>query len=134
MPSPDQRRAKTHAGHGDPTVQVQALESVVRQARERLIAPSPANLDECRGRLEEAVNALRQLQMTLPGNDPVRNATLRAPLAALRAEIARLKTLLDNAAAFHHGWMRLAASIIAGYQADGNPAPTETIRRVWLEV
>jgi hypothetical protein len=118
----------------DPEAAVRQLQAMVREARMRLTAPTIENLDDCRGRLEEAISLLRQLQTGLPSGNPQRDTALRAPLGELRAEIARVNILLDGAAAFHTGWVRLAASMVAGYKADGNPAQPESIRNVWLEV
>jgi hypothetical protein len=118
----------------DPSATVKQLQETVREARAQLISPTPENLDECRRRVNEAVNQLRDLQTALPSGDFGRDSSLRAPLGELRAEIARLNILLDGAAAFHTGWVRLAASMVAGYTADGTPGQTEPARRVWLEV
>ncbi len=118
----------------DHVASVQQLQGMVRDARMLLTEPVVANLDDCRSRLEEAVQALRQLQASLPGGNFRRDAALRGPLGALRAEIARLGILLDNAAAFHAGWVQLAASMVAGYTADGTPGQPEPSRSVWLEV
>jgi hypothetical protein len=125
-----QRQAQT----ADPTEAVRELQAMVREARARLIAPTLENLDDCRGRLDQAIALLRELRTGLPSGDPKRDAALRAPLGELRAEIARVTILLDGAAAFHTGWVRLAASMVAGYKADGNPAQPESIRRICLEV
>jgi len=134
-------RNKDHAGKAgappqpvDPVSTVKQLQEVVREARAQLITPTPENLDECRRRVDEAVNVLRQLQTGLPSGDFRRDSSLRVPLGELRAEIARLNILLDGAAAFHTGWVRLAASMVAGYTADGTPGQPEPTRRVWLEV
>lgn len=122
------------AGSQDHTAVVKGLQSMVREARARLISPTPENLEECRRRVDDAVNVLREVQTGLSAGGHRRYASLRAPLGELRAEIARLNILLDGAAAFHSGWVRLAASMVAGYKADGTPGPTEPARRVWLEV
>jgi hypothetical protein len=134
-------RSKEHVGKAgapapalDPEATVKQLQDAIRQARAQLISPTPENLDECRRRVDEAVNVLRQLQTGLPTGDFRRDSSLRAPLGKLRAEIARLNILLDGAAAFHTGWVRLAASMVAGYTADGTPGQPEPERRVWLEV
>jgi hypothetical protein len=118
----------------DPSATVKQLQETVRQARAQLISPTSENLDECRRRVDEAVNRLRDLQTVLPSGDFRRDSSLRAPLGDLRAEIARLNILLDGAAAFHTGWVRLVASMVAGYTADGTPGQPEPARRVWLEV
>lgn len=126
--------ARKPAVHLDASATVQLLQETVRQARAQLISPTPENLDECRRRLDDAVLLLRRLQTALPSGNLRRDSSLRAPLGELRAEIARLNILLDGAAAFHTGWVRLAASMIAGYTADGTPGQPEPARSVWLEV
>jgi len=128
------------AGAGKPAARldagstIQHLQETVRHARTQLISPTPENLEQCRTRLDEAVNLLRRLQTSLPSGDFRHDSSLRAPLGELRAEIARLNILLDGAAAFHTGWVRLAASMVAGYTADGTPGQPEPARSVWLEV
>lgn len=118
----------------DPMGSVQHLQGMVRDARALLTDPTVANLNDCRSQLEETVQALRQLQTSLTSGNFRRAATLRAPLGTLRAEIARLSILLDSAAAFHAGWVQLAASMVAGYTAKGTPGQPEPSRSVWLEV
>ena len=132
--------ARSNSGTGEPLVvadhaaTVRQLQEAVRAARARLISPTPENLEECRGRVEEAASVMRQIQTGLPSGDPHRDGSLRAPLGELRAEIAKLYILLDSAASFHMGWVRLAASMIAGYTADGTPGQPEPARSVWVEV
>ena len=118
----------------DPEAAVKQLQEMVREARLQLISPTPQNLSDCRLRVDEAVNRLRQLQTGLPSGDTRSDATVRRSLGELRSEIARLNTLLESAAAFHTGWVRLAASMVAGYTADGTPGQPEPARSVWLEV
>jgi len=122
------------AAHLDPPATIDQLQGMVRNARAQLVSPTPERLEDCRSNVEEAANLLRQLQSRLPSGNFRNDAALRAPLGALRAEIARLNILLDGAAAFHTGWVRLAASMVAGYTADGTPREPEPARRVWLEV
>jgi hypothetical protein len=119
---------------GDAAAAVRQLHAMVREARTRLTAPTIENLDDCRRRLDEAAQAFAKLQAALPSRDPKRDASLSAPLEALRAEIASVAILLDGAAAFHTGWMRLAACMVSGYGADGAPAQPEATRRVLLEI
>jgi hypothetical protein len=106
---------------------------MVRDARAQLIDPTAGNVDDCRGRLDEVASALRKLLADLP-NGQTHHVALAGPLASLRAEIGRVAMLLDSAAAFHVGWMHLAACMMSGYTADGTPAAPETGRRVSLEI
>lgn len=132
MPRNKSRAADTQSP--DPTTTVKQVQEMVRNARALLVDPTPDNLNECRRRVDEAVNVLRQLQTNLPSGDLKHDSSLRAPLGELRSEIARLHVLLDSAAAFHTGWVRLAASMVAGYTAGGEPGKTEPTRRFWVEV
>src|SRR6266852_6162257 len=88
--------------------------------------PTAVNVDDCRGRLEEVASALRKLLAGLPNSRHKHHVALAEPLASLRAEIGRVAMLLDSAAAFHVGWMHLAACMMSGYTADGTPAAPET--------
>ena len=112
---------------------VRELHAMVREARTLLTNPTNEALDACRSRLEEAVSALGRLQSSLPSGDLSRDRALAAPLGALRSEIAGVQILLDGAAAFYTGWMRLASSMASGYTADGSPAQPETGCRVLVE-
>jgi hypothetical protein len=113
---------------------VREVSAIVREARARLTAPTVENVDSCRSLIEQAIHAVDKLQKSLPSGSPWRDKDLAALLGALRTEIAGVQILLDGAATFYTGWTRLASSMASGYTADGNPAPSETTRRVLLEV
>jgi hypothetical protein len=113
---------------------VRQLHAVVRDARERLTSPTIENLDYCGRRMDEAADAFRQLQATMPAGGRKQDAVLSASLAELRAEIARVGILLDSAAAFHAGWMQRAGSMVSGYTDKGTPELPEGRRRVILEI
>ena len=121
-------------GKAKPLEAVAQLHGLLRDARSRLTAPTPENLEECQRRLEQAADMLRRVQTTTPSGDRQRDLAVRSRLQGLRAEISRVAVLLDGAAAFHAGWMQLAASMATGYTADGTPAAPETGRRLWMEV
>ncbi|HXI40129.1 MAG TPA: hypothetical protein VNH83_09125 [Bryobacteraceae bacterium] len=118
----------------EPASAIQQLHAMVHAAQEKLIDPTAGNVDACRERLDEVLSALRILVAGLPGGEPKRKAALAKPLAALRAEIGRVAMLLDSAAAFHMGWMHMAACMVSGYTANGTPATPEPSRHVSLEV
>jgi len=115
-------------------VAVLQLQTVVRDARQRLTSPTIENLDYCRCRMDEAADGFRQLQGTLATIGRRPDAALSSSLTALRAEIARVGILLDSAAAFHAGWMQRAGSMVSGYTAKGTPDLPENRRRVILEI
>ena len=118
----------------EPAEVMRRLHAMVREARAPLIDPTAGNVDDCRRRLDEVASALRKLLAGPPGIDPKHDVALAGPLASLRAEIGRVAILLDSAAAFHMGWMHMAACMVSGYTADGTPATPEPARRVSLEV
>jgi len=115
-------------------VAVLQWQTMVRDARQRLISPTVENLDYCRCRMDEVANGFRQLQASLAGIGRRPDAALSTSLSALRTEIARVGILLDSAAAFHTGWMQRAGSMISGYTAKGTPDLPESRRRVILEI
>jgi hypothetical protein len=125
----DKRREPSHA-----VIRVRQLQAVVRDARERLTSPTIENLDYCRCRMDEAAEAFRQLQSTMPAGGRKPDAALSASLGELRAEIARVGIMLDSAAAFHAGWMQRSGSMVSGYTDKGTPALPESSRRVILEI
>lgn len=118
----------------EPAAAASQLRDLIRDVCLRLIDPTVANLDECGRRLTETAPLFRQLQAGLPSGDRKRDAALREPLQGLRADLNRAAALLDGAASFHAGWLRLTESIVAGYTAGGAPAMPEARRTVWLEV
>jgi len=112
---------------------VRELHAIVGEVRTLLTNPTAESLDACRTRLEEAVQALGRLQSSLASRDSSPDRAMASQLAALRTEIAGIQILLDSIAAFYTGWMRLAASMVSGYTANGSPATPETGRRVLVE-
>ncbi|MBZ5596262.1 MAG: hypothetical protein LAP39_28790 [Acidobacteriia bacterium] len=134
IPAEGRPAARGSSSESGPAARVLELHAMVREARMRLTAPTVESLDACRSLLEEAVREIEKLQRSLPRGAQWRDKALAAPLGALRTEIAGVQILLDGAAAFYTGWMRLASSMASGYTADGNPAPSEASPRVLLEV
>lgn len=132
---PADGRSRVPASSLEPSAaaRVGELLSMVREARTLLTNPTNETLDACRSRLEEAIDALGRLQSALPSGYPSGDRALAAPLGALRSEIAGVQILLDGAAEFYTGWMRLASSMASGYTANGTPAPSETSCRVLVE-
>ena len=118
----------------EPAVIVRQLHAIVSAAKQPLLDPTAGNLDDCRRRLETVAGELRTLLAGLPESEPKRKAALAEPMRALSAEIGRVAMLLDTAAAFHTGWMHMAARMVSGYTANGMPATPEPSRRVSLEV
>ena len=118
----------------EPAAMIRQLHAMVNEARAPLLDPTAGSLNECRERLNEVAVGLRALLAGLPASEPKRKAALAEPMRALRAEIGRVAMLLDSAAAFHTGWMHMAACMVSGYTANGSPATPEPGRRVSLEV
>jgi hypothetical protein len=112
---------------------LETARGAVRQASLLVAQPNPEALDRCQALLEEA---RRELQSATHSFDP-RNAEgeagMRAGLAELRRRLAGLSLLLDHAAGFYAGWVRLRNTLTGGYTAEGEPAPPVSAGRLSLE-
>ena len=97
-----------------------AARAEVRRASELLVDASPEALEACQGALDRAVSELagfRSQCAAVPGNAGARSMAL-----GLRTEVLRAARLLQNLAAFYHGWERILGAMSAGYTATGDPA------------
>lgn len=112
----------------DPGNLLDQARSALRQARGLLLAPSPQALDECLPLLEEAGTRLNQMRQT--GGE---EALPVAKLEQLQRDVIHFRMLLENAAGFHAGWVRLRGCLTGGYTAHGDPARLEPDRRVSVE-
>jgi hypothetical protein len=54
-------------------------------------------------------------------------------LSDLRHSLGRVRNLLDHAAGFYGGWVRLRNSLVGGYTAQGQPADVDPGSRLSLE-
>jgi len=118
----------------DGAVIAQRVEAMLRDACLQLTAPTPGNIDVCRNQLEQAAEGLRRLQTLAPASHGKRRESLLSALRAIQVQNTGVAKLLESAAAFHGGWVNMAAVMTAGYTANGAPARPETRRRLILEV
>ena len=77
-----------------------------------LLDPSVENLEQCSALLAAAAGHVAQPPRPEPG--AVKN---------FRARLHAAKALLERAAGYHHGWLKILCSLTAGYTSRGEAAP-----------
>lgn len=120
-------------GGEDTRAWVAQTRSGVRQARLLITTPSPQTLDRCRPLLEEATACLVRVRDSLNRAGQHREPALLTELTGLEQDVAGLGLLLEHAAGFYSGWIRLRNSLAGGYTAQGKPAEPGPSRRVSVE-
>lgn len=80
-------------------------------------SPDPAG--EAAPKLEEAVAAMEELAAALRAGKDVDRAEALAMVEETRAELGRMRSVLDFAAAYHAAWARILGSMISGYTPAG---------------
>lgn len=101
--------------------------TLVRRAITLAVEASPASLEEC-------TLALRQVYEELL--DWRRMPAVRLPneaLFELRRQTGRLAAVLEHAAGFYQGWVRVRNALTAGYSCHGTPAEANPEPRLRLE-
>ena len=96
----------------------------IRLIRQRLLNPTPRVMDTCVPHFKVAIDCLAQLQSLLGSETSITfgRRVLRAEIVDLRAELAQVNALMNNAAAFYQGLAQLMASgedEMAGYTPAG---------------
>ena len=96
----------------------------IRLIRQRLLNPTPKVMEICVPHFKVAIDCLAQLHGLLGSETSVTfgRGVLRAEIVALRAELAQVNTLMNNAAAFYAGLAQLMQSSdddVTGYTAAG---------------
>jgi hypothetical protein len=100
----------------------------------RLLAhPTPESLDACQPLLEQVRIGLRQAAARGGQLPPGVQAQLRADLTEMRKLLWRTHLLLEQAAGFYSGWLRLKNILTGGYTAQGEPVPALAQSRLSLE-
>jgi hypothetical protein len=87
----------------------------------------------CQPYLAASIARLKELETAVRSGENGHGKVLRTELRRLRKELAQANALLEHAASFHSGWMRLLASITGGYNPQGEPARREPIRRISIQ-
>jgi hypothetical protein len=109
----------------------------LRLIRQRLLNPTPKVMEMCVPHFNVAIDCLAQLQGLLRSETSIifGRGTLRAEIVELRAELAQVRALMNNAAVFYQGLGQLMGGgeeDMAGYTAAGLLA-TSTPARLQLE-
>jgi hypothetical protein len=116
---------------GDWRLAIQEAQAGVAEAEAHLRAPTAAALESTWPSLERATGALRRLAECLRAK-PAGGKEPRRALESLRREVARLRSLLEGAAALRLGWGRRLYTTACGYTRDGQPALPQVARRLSL--
>jgi len=114
---------------GDWREAVREAQAGVAEAQSQLLAPTAQAVESTWLPLERAAGALRRLIECLRVGV---GREARAEVEGLGREIARLRALLEGAAALRLGWARRLATA-CGYTAQGEPALPPVTRRVSVE-
>lgn len=110
------------------------VRSGVRWALAQTATPSSEVLDRCLPVLKAAETDLRDF--TLPAAEAATSQNKKGmlrQLRRLRKDLGSLATMLDHAAGFHDGCMRLHELQDDGYDARGAPQPACPASRVSVE-
>jgi hypothetical protein len=96
----------------------------IRLIRQRLLNPTPKVMDLCVPHFNVAIDCLTQLHVLLGAETSIifGRKVLRAEILDLRAELAQVSALMNNAAAFYAGIAQLMGSggeDTAGYTPAG---------------
>ncbi|MCS6953093.1 MAG: hypothetical protein RMK57_12030 [Bryobacterales bacterium] len=101
--------------------------ALLRRALTLAVEASPASLEQCALVLEEVSSRLREARR------PPAGGWSEATALALRRHIERLAAILEHAAEFHRGWVRMRNALTAGYGCHGAPAEFSPEPRLRLE-
>jgi hypothetical protein len=92
---------------------VASVRESVAALRVALLAPTPELLESQIPALEQAIQLLRRCEPQGPNPE----------LRALAAELRTVAALIEHGITSQHGWARLLAASLSGYQPDGEPSP-----------
>lgn len=105
----------------------------VRQAQSLYCTPSGKALDQALPLWEGIESTLRTL-LVQPGElDAGRRRRAREQVRMLRDELSRARLLLEQANAFHEGWVHYKALLQGGYDSGGAPAGPPVAGRTLAE-
>ncbi len=110
-------------------------QAAAESARRLLVFPSVANLDQSRSHLEQACASLKELARTSDPSAAGRGSDMIARLRALQLTGRRVAVLVEGAASFQAGWLRVVSDLAAtgGYTPEGQPAPQLAPRSLSIE-
>ena len=120
-------------GHREPERWLETVHRAVQEANRLLMDPKPEALESSAALLEHARRGLRRAVDSFNLSNPPARAGMRAELEELRKGLRGQSLLLEHAAGFYDGWVRLRNSMTGGYTAEGEPAPVEPGKRLLIE-
>ncbi|HSW51468.1 MAG TPA: hypothetical protein VLH09_14880 [Bryobacteraceae bacterium] len=110
-----------------------SIRTAVSEATRLASQPSPEALDNCAEVLAQARQQLEILATTPLPADPSDRSSARAALERLRRSLDQMRSLLDHAAGYWAGWMRLKDAMASGYTGHGEAAPAPRPGKLSLE-
>ena len=117
----------------EPEKWLDAIQAAIQEANRLLTDPKPEALDRSAALLEQARRGLRTAVNSFNLSTPPARAGIRAELEELQKGLRGQTLLLEHAAGFYDGWVRLRNSMTGGYTAEGEPAPVEPGKRLLIE-
>jgi hypothetical protein len=107
--------------------------AAVHDAARLVTNPTPEALDQSAALLEQACQRLQAITATPVSPDPEERLRAGASLEHLNHSLERLRGVLDHAAGYWAGWMRLKNAMAGGYTGQGEPAQALKAGRLSLE-
>ena len=105
---------------------VEAIRRHIEALRLTLLTPSPEGIEQWLPKLQDAAAFLASYH---PGQD---SGSL-SELKALSKELATIKKLVEQGAAFWNEWAKLLGSVTGGYTSSGRAQPVTAARTVSLQ-
>ena len=100
--------------------QLRQVRSALREAREWLMIPSPANIEQSVPHLEAAIAGMKSIEISVgAGNQHL--PEIRTGIEAVRRELRTVNALLEQSAAIHRNWSGLMGAAASGYDGSGQP-------------
>lgn len=112
-----------------PVGQLVEAQKLLQQVQTLATTPTPARLEMSQELLEQAVRHMQLLQEAASQPNYAPTPDFNAAAQNLRQQLRHTQRLLEQANLFLQGWLSLKAILTSGYDAQGNPAPAEELRR-----
>jgi hypothetical protein len=107
--------------------------AAVHDASRLVTHPTPEALDQSAALLEQARQRLQAITVAPISPDPEERLQAGASLEGLNRSLERLRGVLDQAASYWAGWIRLKNAMAGGYTGQGEPAQALKTSRLSLE-
>jgi hypothetical protein len=112
---------------------LRAAKAGMRQVKDVLVRPSPANADQAAAILREVEVQLGCAAAILEKNGPPLDGDFRSALEELQGEVATLARFLSGADKLLSDWLRAVQTRRGGYTHRGQAAPLVLVNKVTVE-